>query len=97
MNTKIRDQTVSVKLSLNTRLHRRFLLPNSMQFFVALKLHIAIDDIARFEMQPMKHGNFEQQIRNFAGIYALFTKKTSSFVSTGYVSLLVWISLVLFY
>ena len=32
-------------------------------------------DTARFEMQPMKHGNFEQQIRNCAGIHSLFTKK----------------------
>ena len=39
-------------------------------------------DTARFEMQPVKHGNFEQQIRNCAGIHALVTKKTSSFVST---------------
>ena len=36
----------------------------------------------------MKHGNFERQIRNCAGIHALFTKKTSSFVSTRCFSLL---------
>ena len=45
----------------------------------------------------MKYGNFEQQIGNYAGIHALFTKKTSSFVSTRPFSLLVSISLVCFY
>ena len=54
-------------------------------------------DTARFEMQPMKYGNFEQQIDNYACIHALFTKKTSSFISTRPFSLLVSISLVCFY
>ena len=80
----------------------QFLSRRSFNFKIARVNHSATSArfsaiYHRFEMQPMKYGNFEQQIGNYAGVHSLFTKNTSSFVSTRPFSLLVSISLVCFY
>ena len=87
------------------RLHRRFLSPQLNAMFVALKLQLqnrtcAISpryrrDTSRFEMKP--HETLSSRFA-IAQIYTLcLQKKTSSFVSTRFYSLFVWISLVCFY